>query len=137
MLTSARPELPLRRPALAAGHRLLALTASLFAAALLTGCQSPQPAQLPIQHQWDGYLPTLAVSLNPSASSVRHDEFARRDLALGVHSNTIDTPSMYPAQPRPSLSYPRRYYFPTSAEGYTYFRSEEEVRSTSHWRWGY
>lgn len=130
MLAHAHPELSLRRPALVA---VLAAAASI----LLAGCDSPQQAQQPILHPWDGYMPTLAVSLQPAASSDYHAEYARRDIALATRGDVINTPSMYPPEPRPSLEFPRRYYFPTSSNGYTYFRSEQEVRSTSRWRWGY
>lgn len=130
MHAHAAPELSTRRLAL-----IGAAAATTFA--LLAGCATPQQAKLPIEHSWDGYLPTLAVSLQPSMSSDYHAESARRDLALATRSDDLNFPAMYPAEPRPSLDYPRRYYFPTSSNGYTYFRTERDVRSSSRWRWDY
>ena len=112
--------------------------AALATIACLGACASePQALTAPIERTWDGYLPTLAVSARPAAASQFHAESSRRDLALGVHSDVLNVPRMYPAESRPSLDYPRRYYFPSTAGSYTYFRTPEEARSDLRWRWGY
>gem|GEM_PF-4055397 len=122
-------------------HRFVAPLAAAILLAALAGCSASPSANASRGHApeqtWDGYLPTLAVSANPASASAYHLERARRDTSLGVRSDVLQTPAMYPPEDRPTLDHPRRYWFPTSPNSYTYFRSESEVRTDRRWRWGY
>lgn len=121
---------PMRYRALPARAPLMGLVPALLLAPLAACASSRQPAPRAQGDSWELVLPTQLVA-DVRAGQPLEDlpEFARKDLALGVHTPSIPTALDKWEPPRPDLFDHRYLYLPRGENRFIFFDTPHDRRA--------